>query len=695
MQADNPPGRGYTLLYSAALRFWPDLKNLNLERQVVGVGEVSAFLYSLPLVLVGIVLLVKVTDLQIILDNLGVFLAGGFLIIALNRMSFFLIVELRPNRYGSADGSLGDVILWSMLFLFGPSAIWLNVIYLTVDSVLRSFKTFTPGARWNLLRTTSLSLAITTLGPLAGLSLYGSLGGEVPLNGVTPGTFLLGMGAILTSFLFALLASLGYFLYSVWAQIFLTTSGTVWPVARFFGLSIGLPLLAQPLAILIAGLYADSGGFVSFLLVIGLLGLAILTRQMSWRSETNRQQSRQLEKLEALSRDIITAPSDLPSVVRILEEHIPTMFPSGNTAIWLFPSNTLYKYPEDWLPDLDMLGDATKVTGETAVFPAGEPLPWLDGSPNHNPLIVAPIFEVESTEVIGAIYLELRPLAQPWHDRSLWNLTPAIQSLAAEIASAIHQVDSYHQAMAFERISQELALAGRVQASFLPFTVPSIPGWQISLTLDPVGETSGDFFDIIPLEDSQLGIVVADVADKGVGPALFMALSRTLIRTYAIEFDVQPELVFFATNERILNDTQADLFVTAFYGVLDLKTGLLTYANAGHNPPYLFKADGVRREQALRRTGIPIGIEEGMTWSQKTIQLEPGDSLILYTDGIPDAQNSEGKFFTEKSLVNIAKENNGRSAEDIQKAILDNVYGFIGDAPQFDDITLIVLGRDT
>jgi serine phosphatase RsbU (regulator of sigma subunit) len=245
------------------------------------------------------------------------------------------------------------------------------------------------------------------------------------------------------------------------------------------------------------------------------------------------------------------------------------------------------------------------------------------------------------------------------------------------------------------RFEQELALAAEIQASFLPGELPDLPGWQLTATLIPARETSGDFYDVIPLSNGRLGLVVADVTDKGTGAALYMALSRTLLRTYAVEYDAQPELALNAAHRRILADTETKQFVTVFYGILDAATGTVTYANAGHNPPYLFSENGSDEILELDNTGPPLGLRmfKDITWEQRTAQLAPGDVLVLYSDGITEAQDDQEEFFEEERLLEVGQTSLGRSAQEVQDTILAEVDRFVGNAPQVDDITLMVLVR--
>jgi sigma-B regulation protein RsbU (phosphoserine phosphatase) len=244
------------------------------------------------------------------------------------------------------------------------------------------------------------------------------------------------------------------------------------------------------------------------------------------------------------------------------------------------------------------------------------------------------------------------------------------------------------------KMTRELALAGEVQASFLPHELPAVDGWQLSVTLEPARETSGDFYDVRCLADGRLVVLVADVVDKGVGAALFMALSSSLIRTYAAEHPAHPRRVLSRVNRRLLEDTDSNQFVTVFYGILDPPTGTLTYCNAGHCPPYL--ASGQRDPQGnwLIRTGMPLGILEDATWEEKAIRVDPGDVLSLYTDGITEAFNDQGTAFGQDRLLASVRRSLGRSAGEIEGAILADVHSFVGATHQVDDIALVVITRE-
>jgi serine phosphatase RsbU (regulator of sigma subunit) len=428
--------------------------------------------------------------------------------------------------------------------------------------------------------------------------------------------------------------------------------------------------------------------------MVGLLIVAFLTRRLSMVAENSRQQSRQLEKLEQLSRDLLEVIPDTSSLPQILEKHLPGMFPSGRVSLWIDPNSTLLNFPVDW-PEIE---DKTWqwILGQSGpqAFLVKDLLPWNTEHQDHRAMVTVPIIRSDSGRSIGGILLELRALAQPWDTKSLKNLFPALQALADQIASTLNQAQVYEDSLDYQQISQELRLAGQIQASFLPNKFPPIPGWQLAVTLLPARDTSGDFFDVIELSDGRLGIIVADVADKGVGSALYMALSRTLLRTYAEEYDADPDVVFFAANNRLLKDARANLFITIFYGILDPEQGTITYCNAGHIPPFLIRRSDQDSVDSLARTGMPMGVEADSTWNTETVQIDPGDILVIYTDGIPDAQDEAGNFFNDEAIINLARENTGRLAFEIQSTIIEEVQDFSGDSPQTDDITLMVLVRD-
>lgn len=261
-----------------------------------------------------------------------------------------------------------------------------------------------------------------------------------------------------------------------------------------------------------------------------------------------------------------------------------------------------------------------------------------------------------------------------------------------EMAAGLEERERLKEA--HRKVEQELAVAWTIQSSFLPDEVPHVPGWQVAATLEPARQTSGDFYDFVPLPGNRLGLLVADVADKGTPAALFMALSRTLIRTYALEHPGEPARALTAANGRICADTQSGLFVTVFYGVLDPERGTLSFCNAGHNPPYLLRAGGGGAVERLSTSGLVLGILEGQVWEEGVTQVAPGDLLVLYSDGIPEAQNESGTFFGEERFLAVLDRHRGQPAGQVKAAVLADVRAFVGNAPQFDDLTLLIITRE-
>lgn len=242
--------------------------------------------------------------------------------------------------------------------------------------------------------------------------------------------------------------------------------------------------------------------------------------------------------------------------------------------------------------------------------------------------------------------------------------------------------------------TQELLRAGKMQADILPDKPPVISGWDLAARLVPARETSGDFYDFIPLDNGKWGFVIADVSDKGMGAALFMALVSTLIRTYATQYPTLPAFALSAVNRRILNDTRGNMFVTTFYGVLDPENGRFRYVNAGHNPPILLSSQRSKHVDQLGKTGMALGVLEEASWQQKVVKIAPGDCLLLYTDGITEAQNSNGAFYGQKRLLESMRARMDCRAQKLQELLLDDIFHFIEGAPNQDDITMLVLTRN-
>lgn len=682
------------IAFSISKNFWPELEDMTSVARVNGVINVITFLYSAPIALIGLIWLIFRTNINLIYSNFGLLLFFAGLMYLADRLSFFLIVDTGNGRYANSEGALDTLVLMTATLIFGPTAIWLAVLWSFFTYVTNRRQSTSKSDNWGNARTLSMSLATNTTGILISFWAYTQLGGQFPIRGLDSGVLLPAMTAMIIYFLLSLLIWLGFIGYVLLHREEFVQSGSAEPFLRLIILGIGFPNLTNPFAILGAGIYVEHGLLFLLFYMIGILSVALLTRQLSTIAESNRQRSRQLERLEALGLAIINSPPDASNLPQILEENIPPMF-AGRVAIWVLDDQLLLKYPNEWSFDPAPVWGWLQSQVGIQTIEDKSPLPWDPAKFSGRSMVIAPIYDVEHEENIGGIYIELRSWIQTWNRKSMENLFPAVQALTTQIASALHQAEAYAQTLEYQKVTQELVLAGRIQASFLPNRMPDLPGWQLAVTLLPARATSGDFFDFIPLSDGALGILIADVADKGIGPALYMALSRTLIRTYAREYQQDPAAVIRATNLRILDDARASLFVTVFYGVLNPHTGKLVYVNAGHNPPYLFSSRESVFVDSLSKTGIPIGIYEDASWELQSVDIKPGDVLVLYTDGVTEAQNGNGDFFNEDLLIEAAEGHLGQPAHEVQIAILEAVQNFVGDSPQTDDITLMILGRDS
>jgi DNA-binding NarL/FixJ family response regulator len=296
------------------------------------------------------------------------------------------------------------------------------------------------------------------------------------------------------------------------------------------------------------------------------------------------------------------------------------------------------------------------------------------------------ISEDEFSKAIQDIHRNLRPAPQPARSSPSTTTQPEPSPTAVSVSSRPKESSD-------EVRIRELKMAGRIQADILPESVPAIPGWDISARLLSARETSGDFFDFIPLDDQHWGIVVGDVTDKSIGAALFMALTSTLIRTYAVRYPTLPALAMDVVNQRMLSDTRGNIFVTAFYGVLEQKLARLRFVNAGHPPALLVCSRGAKPIDQLKPTGAALGMLEKTHWRQKVVKFQPGDILFLYTDGITEAQNPSGDFYGIQRLMRVLRAAAGQPAKAILDRVLLDVRSFVGKAPQHDDIAAVTICR--
>jgi serine phosphatase RsbU (regulator of sigma subunit) len=264
-------------------------------------------------------------------------------------------------------------------------------------------------------------------------------------------------------------------------------------------------------------------------------------------------------------------------------------------------------------------------------------------------------------------------------------------SIAQQVALSVQNEHLQREMVSRERLEQEILLARQIQKTFLPDHLPEIAGWDLAATWITARQVGGDFYDVIELPGGRLGLFIADVSDKGIPAALFMALTRTLVR--AVVFDTSsPAEVMRRVNALIIPDNQQGMFVTAVYGVLVLETGELTYANAGHNPP-IWLCSEKRTMVPLARTGAALGIIENAPMEERTITLAAKDFLLLYTDGLTEAFSPGGEMYGDERLQQVLLAIEANSARGVLDSLEASATQFMGLLPPGDDLTMLGVMR--
>ncbi|MCL5995370.1 MAG: SpoIIE family protein phosphatase [Chloroflexi bacterium] len=360
---------------------------------------------------------------------------------------------------------------------------------------------------------------------------------------------------------------------------------------------------------------------------------------------------------------------------------------------WLVdPSPAQHRVPADFgsAPGRVVQTQQPSNVADLALADGVDGLPgWLSSEGFHGHALIPLIADGRS---IGALMINMRTPRLLDEDEVRF-----LRLIGNQAALALEKARLHQEALRRQRLEHELDVARQIQLSLLPKTLPNLPGWEFAAVYRAARQVGGDFYDFIDGSSNEcegsLGVVIADVADKGMPAALFMALARTIIRNIAMS-GCSPAAVLVRANQLILKDTGDDNFLTAFYAMLDAHTGQLTYACAGHNRPlWRQAATGALRE--LEAPGTVLGMFGYVALEDRSICVAPGDLLVFYTDGVTDATNSQEQFFGVERLRDLVQAQSDASAQQVAQAITSALESFTGAAIQHDDFTFVVVKRSS
>lgn len=316
------------------------------------------------------------------------------------------------------------------------------------------------------------------------------------------------------------------------------------------------------------------------------------------------------------------------------------------------------------------------------------PLPLLDSATTilqDNMLIAYPVMIKD--ELLGILLTKEDKLLPQYFNKRIELLVGVSQ----EIALAIQNHKLQKDIVLREKLDQEMRWARQIQESFLPESIPHNEGWEIEARWETALQVGGDFYDVIPISNSKLGLVIADVADKGLAAALYMTVSRTLIRAFGQTVS-DPAGVLKAVNNLLVGDTPSSMFVTAIFAMLDIKTGKLTYANAGHNLPLIFRASTQSVEEFCKGE-MALGVIEDVDYKNSIVNIEPEDIILFYTDGLSEAFSSDNQIFGSQRIKELILHSENKSVNQTLVKIEEGLSDFRNGNPASDDLTMIVVKR--
>ena len=274
-----------------------------------------------------------------------------------------------------------------------------------------------------------------------------------------------------------------------------------------------------------------------------------------------------------------------------------------------------------------------------------------------------------------------------------------MDDLSLTIEKAIAQINYVHESQKehhqLESLKNDLTVARDIQQYILPRMFPPFPEdsdkMDIYASMEAAKDIGGDFYDFFRIDDDRIALVIADVCGKGIPAALFMAVSRTIIRSKGMQGCSAAECL--AESNRLLAAYSIDcMFLTVFYAIYNIRTGSVSYCNTGHNPPHLLHANGNVSELPVSKNTI-VGVFDGMEYQEDTLQLEQGDTLVMFTDGVTEAMDTAYKEFGDERLDSILRQQSGANSQQIIEAVKAGIKAFVGEAEQSDDITMLVVKR--